>query len=44
METKDLFLRTWQESDADSLFELWQDIEMKKTEFRILIRKRKVWN
>ncbi len=30
METKDLILRTWQESDSNSLFELCQDAEMEK--------------
>lgn len=30
METKDLILRTWQEQDADSFFELCQDSEMEK--------------
>lgn len=30
METKDLFLRGWQEGDADALYELCQDSEMEK--------------
>ena len=30
METKDLILRTWQENDANALYELCQDTEMEK--------------
>lgn len=30
METKDLFLRTWQDGDANALYELCQDTEMEK--------------
>lgn len=30
METKDLFLRAWQESDADAFYEMCQDAEIEK--------------